>query len=465
MSVQAVSWAFGLSLGSASQKAVLLYLAERAQDDGSCAYPSVRKIMVATELGERTVRKTLHDLCERGLIVLGDQRHAALGKKQSVIPRNRRANVWDLQVTTPLDQLKNVEAASVVEARLRAADEARYVQQEASEMQWVQSHAKQTNSSESSKESSTESGEADQQDTRVEHTSSTASKTDEVLGCGKCTPKSELGCSTCTPGKGLGCNRCTSRGAADAPKPSCITIPPNPPSGDIPPQQSKLTTVTPATTSEQDACDLVQASTASNGKAVTVDSITADAEDAADVSEWIPDAPELVDRVVDMTPAGIASRVVDAFQAMRLTLGLQAGGVTKIDMKRIGKLVESLTMVHGAERAECLLLNVIRWIPSQVFWLRRLMFPHDLADMWLRVLNDYQVTCLTPRKPEHQSGNGSLQNSTQSATPTPTPPVYQREPRESFDVDAFKKTHDGRSPREQALYEASCDPVSVVAGV
>lgn len=138
MSVQAVSWVFSLSLGSAPQKAVLLYLAERAQDDGSGAYPSVRKIMVATELSERTVRKALHDLYERGLITLGDQRRAALGKKQSVIPRNRRANVWDLQVNTPLSELKNVQAAKDVEARLREADETKYVVQDQGEKTWMQ---------------------------------------------------------------------------------------------------------------------------------------------------------------------------------------------------------------------------------------------------------------------------------------------------------------------------------------
>lgn len=86
MSVQAVSWVFSLSLGSAPQKAVLLYLAERAQDDGSGAYPSVRKIMVATELSERTVRKALHDLYERGLITLGDQKTRGVREEAECYP-------------------------------------------------------------------------------------------------------------------------------------------------------------------------------------------------------------------------------------------------------------------------------------------------------------------------------------------------------------------------------------------
>ena len=36
MSNQALTWAYGLYLGSAPQKAVLLYLADRAREDGTC---------------------------------------------------------------------------------------------------------------------------------------------------------------------------------------------------------------------------------------------------------------------------------------------------------------------------------------------------------------------------------------------------------------------------------------------
>lgn len=69
MSNQALTWVFGLSLGSAAQKSVLLYLADRAQEDGSCEWPDVVKVRVATELSERTVRAALKALQERGLIV------------------------------------------------------------------------------------------------------------------------------------------------------------------------------------------------------------------------------------------------------------------------------------------------------------------------------------------------------------------------------------------------------------
>ena len=40
MSNIALSWAFKCHVGNASAKAVLVYLADRADDDGSAAYPS-----------------------------------------------------------------------------------------------------------------------------------------------------------------------------------------------------------------------------------------------------------------------------------------------------------------------------------------------------------------------------------------------------------------------------------------
>lgn len=53
MSVRAVSWAYGLNLGSMTQKAVLLYLAYRAREEDNCAWPPANLIQVETELSER----------------------------------------------------------------------------------------------------------------------------------------------------------------------------------------------------------------------------------------------------------------------------------------------------------------------------------------------------------------------------------------------------------------------------
>ena len=58
MSNIALSWAFKCHVGNASAKAVLVYLADRADDDGTAAYPKIATIVAVTELSERTVRTT-----------------------------------------------------------------------------------------------------------------------------------------------------------------------------------------------------------------------------------------------------------------------------------------------------------------------------------------------------------------------------------------------------------------------
>ena len=98
MSNIALSWAFKCHVGNASAKAVLIYLADRADDDGTAAYPKIATIVNVTELSERTVRTALKTLQERGFIRRGDQRYARLGKGG----RNRLPQycqiVWDLAV-------------------------------------------------------------------------------------------------------------------------------------------------------------------------------------------------------------------------------------------------------------------------------------------------------------------------------------------------------------------------------
>ena len=80
MSNIALSWAFRCHVGNASAKAVLVYLADRASDDGTAAFPKIETIVNVTELSERTVRSSLKTLQERGFIRRGDQRYARLGK-------------------------------------------------------------------------------------------------------------------------------------------------------------------------------------------------------------------------------------------------------------------------------------------------------------------------------------------------------------------------------------------------
>ena len=98
MSNIALSWAFKCHVGNASAKAVLIYLADRADDDGTAAYPKIATIVNVTELSERTVRAALKTLQERGFIRRGDQRYARLGKGgRNRLPQYCQV-VWDLAV-------------------------------------------------------------------------------------------------------------------------------------------------------------------------------------------------------------------------------------------------------------------------------------------------------------------------------------------------------------------------------
>lgn len=114
MSVRAVSWAYGLNLGSMTQKAVLLYLAYRAREEDNCAWPSVNLIQVETELSERAVRKALRELRDKGLIALGDQELAAVDFHGDVVPVNRRP-IWTLRLDASTESFNRVERAEDVQ--------------------------------------------------------------------------------------------------------------------------------------------------------------------------------------------------------------------------------------------------------------------------------------------------------------------------------------------------------------
>lgn len=98
MSNVALTWAWKCHVGNAPAKAVLVYLADRAGEDGSAAYPKIDTIMRVTELKESTVRKALKLLQERGFIRRGDQRYARLGRNgRDRLPQYCQV-VWDLNV-------------------------------------------------------------------------------------------------------------------------------------------------------------------------------------------------------------------------------------------------------------------------------------------------------------------------------------------------------------------------------
>lgn len=127
VSNQCTAWAQRCKVGSGPAKAVLAYLADRASDDGTGAYPKVRTICEVTEFSERTVRSALKLLEQRGFIRPGDQRHAALGRGGRTRPKQYRATVWDLCVDHDPEVLNFLERTHREEdvPQVPPADEAR----------------------------------------------------------------------------------------------------------------------------------------------------------------------------------------------------------------------------------------------------------------------------------------------------------------------------------------------------
>lgn len=67
MSVQALSWALDIEGVETGPRFVLVVLANRADEDGRC-FPSVRAIVRQTAMDERTVRRHIATLIERGYL-------------------------------------------------------------------------------------------------------------------------------------------------------------------------------------------------------------------------------------------------------------------------------------------------------------------------------------------------------------------------------------------------------------
>lgn len=92
--------------------AVLVSLAERANDDGTDAFPSIATLAERLRMGERTVHAKLTALTERGVIgVAADQMPPGMER----IPANRRPVVYDLLI--PLSWFPNLDRIQRERAR------------------------------------------------------------------------------------------------------------------------------------------------------------------------------------------------------------------------------------------------------------------------------------------------------------------------------------------------------------
>lgn len=69
MSVAATHWAKGQIAGGTTAKAVLLVLADYADEEGSC-WPGQRTIATEAECGRRSVQRALDELVQRGLVTI-----------------------------------------------------------------------------------------------------------------------------------------------------------------------------------------------------------------------------------------------------------------------------------------------------------------------------------------------------------------------------------------------------------
>lgn len=109
MSYQATAWAQRCHVGNGTAKAVLMFLADKAQPDGTGARPKIDTICAVVEFKRRAVINALRLLESRGFIRRGDQRLARLLPNGRVRPEQYAQVVWDLAVDEDPEVLSYVD--------------------------------------------------------------------------------------------------------------------------------------------------------------------------------------------------------------------------------------------------------------------------------------------------------------------------------------------------------------------
>lgn len=331
MSNIALSWAFKCHVGNASAKAVLVYLADRADDDGTAAYPKIATIVNVTELSERTVRAALKTLQERGFIRRGDQRYARLGRGgRNRLPQYCQV-VWDLAVESDPSTLTWIKETHTAEqdpmTMSGTVDPAASTIMENGESKDILSENVETKP--------------------IPSTANPAGLETE--------PKPALQIP-----QGQHCKSRTSGSANAAPlalqiSQGCIykdkTLHVNPP---CKPNPSLPTGELPASgkrPAEKDGNDM-----------------------AGTDSE--------------------AATVMEHLTSVRSRLMLTTAEPTKRDRAKIGNLVGRIAKAHDDDRAAAvaLILAAIDWLPSNTYWLGRIDSARRLADNWDGIANDWTIS-------------------------------------------------------------------------
>lgn len=87
--------------GSAARKQIIMFLADKASDDGSGIWCSKGTIQRHTELGESTVKRTISDFLREGVLIETGRRHCKNG--YTVVYRIVLAKITQLETTAEPD--------------------------------------------------------------------------------------------------------------------------------------------------------------------------------------------------------------------------------------------------------------------------------------------------------------------------------------------------------------------------
>lgn len=359
MSNITLSRAFRCHVGNASAKAVLVYLADRASDDGTAAFPKIETIVNVTELSERTVRSSLKLLQERGFIRRGDQRYARLGKGgRNRLPQYCQV-VWDLAVESDPATLTWIKETHAAEQDISTMSET------------VAPEAGIVPENDESKDVLPE-------NVGTEPISSSAN-----LAGLENEPEPALQMP-----QGQLCKSRTSGSANLAPtalqiSQGCIykdkTLQVNPPCKPLPSLPSGELPASGKRPAEKD------------GKNETT------GRDSEAVS------------------------VMGHLASVRSRLSLTTAKPTKRDLSRIGRLVDRIAEAHAGDHAAALalILAVIDWLPANPYWLRRVDSARRLAGNWDAIANDWTISQLERQRERDAAARN--RDRRPSSKPTPVP--------------------------------------------
>lgn len=331
MSNIALSWAFKCHVGNSSAKAVLIYLADRADDDGTAAYPKIATIVNVTELSERTVRSSLKLLQERGFIRRGDQRYARLGKGgRNRLPQYCQV-VWDLAVET-----------------------------DPSTLEWI-------------RETHTAERDPMTMSVTVDPAASTVTENGESKDIPPENVETKPIPSTANPA-----------GLENEPKPA-LQIPQGQPCKS---RTSSSANAAPLALQISQGCIYKDKTLHVNPPCKPNPSLPTGELPASGKRPAEKDGNDMAGTDSE------AATVMEHLTSVRSRLTLTTAEPTRRDRAKIGNLVGRIAKAHDDDHAAAvaLILAAIDWLPSNTYWLGRIDSARRLADNWDQIANDWTIS-------------------------------------------------------------------------